>query len=433
VVEEAKIKGSDLLIPKHIGGALSSPQKEYWKQAMQEPPQPPGFSNGDKKEVFRLKKALYGLKQAPRAWHKRLSKDLGEMGFKACRSDPALFMDSGGGDARAFIVTYVDDLLIICKSDERVTEIKDELKERFKVHDLGEVNNFLGSEVKRDRDREGGVIVISNAQKIRELAESFGISESDRGYSTPMCKSFVQTELPQGKVGEENVGSGSPLPEGHRYLELVGSLQYLANTTRPDTCNAVSLLARYRANPTSSHMRAGLRIVRYLLGTKDMGLIYGGKGKQDLTGFVDSDFAGDYDSRKSITWFVFMLNGGAVSWGSKKQHSVATSTVEAEFIAASHAIKEGMWFGSLLEELGKSVSGVELRMDNMGCIANLQSHVLSKYTKHISVCYHQAREKVAWGQVTPVYVNTESNVADIFTRPLPSPSFLKHRDSLRIG
>jgi hypothetical protein len=536
VVEEAKMKASDLVIPKHIGEALSSPQKEYWKQAMQEEldaieecdtyevvrrpegakvipliwvyalktdefgdvirfkarlvaqgckqvegvdcdqtfapvsthacrrvllniaaaenleihqvdiktaflngeleeevyvTQPPGFSNGDKKEVFRLKKALYGRKQAPRAWHKRLSKDLGEMGFKACRSDPALFMDSEGGDARAFIVTYVDDLLIICKSDERVTEIKNELKERFKVHDLGEVNNFLGSEVKRDR--EGGVIVISNAQKIRELAESFGISESDRGYSTPMCKSFVQTELPQGKMGEENVGSGSPLPEGHRYLELVGSLQYLANTTRPDICNAVSLLARYRANPTTSHMRAGLRIVRYLLGTKEMGLIYGGKGKQDLTGFVDSDFAGDVDSRKSTTGFVFMLNGGAVSWGSKKQQSVATSTVEAEFIAASHAIKEGVWLGSLLEELGKSVAGVELRMDNMGCIANLQNHVLSKYTKHISVCYHQAREKVAWGQVTPVYVNTESNVADIFTKPLPSPAFLKHRDSLRIG
>jgi hypothetical protein len=128
-----------------------------------------------------------------------------------------------------------------------------------------------------------------------------------------------------------------------------------------------------------------------------------------------------------------MLNGGAVSWGSKKQQSVATSTVEAEFIAASHAIKEGVWLGSLLEELGKSMSGVELRMDNMGCIANLQNHVLSKYTKHISVCYLQAREKVAWGQVTPVYVNTESNVADIFTKPLPSPAFLKHRDSLRIG
>jgi hypothetical protein len=144
---------------------------------------------------------------------------------------------------------------------------------------------------------------------------------------------------------------------------------------------------------------------------------------------------GDLVPHKSTTCtgFVFMLNGGAVSWGSKKQQSVATSNVQAEFIAASHAIKEGVWLGSLLEELGKSVSGVELKMDNMGCIAKLQNHVLSKYTKHISVCYQQAREKAAWGQVTSVYVNTENNVADIFTKLLPSPSFLKHRDSLRIG
>jgi hypothetical protein len=141
----------------------------------------------------------------------------------------------------------------------------------------------------------------------------------------------------------------------------------------------------------------------------------------------------DLVPHKSTTGFVFMLNGEAVSWGSNKQQSVATSNVQAKFIAASHAIKEGVWLGSLLEELGQSVSGVELRMDNMGCIANLQNHVLSKYTKHISVCYHQAREKVAWGQITLVYVNTEDNVADIFTKPLPSPSYLKHRDSLRIG
>jgi hypothetical protein len=94
---------------------------------------------------------------------------------------------------------------------------------------------------------------------------------------------------------------------------------------------------------------------------------------------------GDLVPHKSTTCtgFVFMLNGGAVSWGSKKQQSVATSNVQAEFIAASHAIKEGVWLGSLLEELGKSVSGVELKMDNMGCIAKLQNHVLSKYTKHI--------------------------------------------------
>jgi hypothetical protein len=393
--------------------------------------QPPGFSNGNKKVVYRLKKALYGLKQAPRAWHKRLTRDLGEMGFKPCLSDPGLFIDAEVGEARVFIVTYVDDLLIISKDDARVQEIKCELKSRFKIHDLGEVKNFLGSEVKRVREK--GVLVITNTHKIRDLAQSFGIDEGGRVYSTPMCKSFVATEQPQGEGAEEVVGSGTKLPDGHRYLELIGSLQYLANTTRPDISQAVSLLARYRANPTTAHYKAGLRVVSYLLGTKEMGLVYGGTGQQTLEGYVDSDFAGDMDTRKSTTGFVFMLNGGAISWGSKKQQSVATSTVEAEYIAASHAIKEGVWLGSLLGELGRVVKGVKLMMDNMGCIANLQNHVLSKYTKHISVCYHQAREKVAWGQILPEYVATDENVADMFTKPLNSPSFMKHRDSLKMG
>jgi hypothetical protein len=95
---------------------------------------------------------------------------------------------------------------------------------------LGEVKNFLGSEVRRDREK--GVLVITNAQKIKDFADAFGVSEGDRAYSTPCVRAFVPTELPQGKAGEESVGSGTPLPKGHRYLELIGSLQYLANTTR---------------------------------------------------------------------------------------------------------------------------------------------------------------------------------------------------------
>ena len=393
--------------------------------------QPPGYTNGNKNEVCRLKKALYGLKQAPRAWHKKLSKDLGEMGFKACRTDPGLFINSGVGDSRVYIVTYVDDLLVVGKTETVVESVKDDLKKRYKVHDLGEVKNFLGSEVKRDRAARR--LSISNALKIKQLADSFEITEESRGYSTPMCKSFVPTELCHEEDGEEIVGAGTLLPDGNRYAELIGSLQYLANTTRPDVSQAVALLARYRGAPTTAHLKAGLRVVRYLLGTKEMGLVYGAVGNSELLGYVDSDFAGDLDTRKTTTGFVYMLNGSAVSWGSKKQQSVATSTVEAEYIAASHAIKEGVWLGSLLEELGHGLTRVQLMMDNMGCIANLQNHVLSKYTKHISVCYHQAREKVMWGQITPVYVHTEKNLADVFTKPLGCTSFMRHRDGLGLG
>lgn len=293
------------------------------------------------------------------------------------------------------------------------------------------MKNFLGSEVRRDRT--AGRLSVSNGLKIKQLADSFGITDADRGYNTPMCKSFMPTELCHGNSGEESMGSGILLPDGNRYAELIGALQYLANTTRPDVSQAVGLLGRYRGAPTTAHLKAGLRVVRYLLGTKDLGLVYGVKGKSELMGYVDSDFAGDLDTRKSTTGFVYLLNGSAVSWGSKKQQSVATSTVEAEFIAASHAIKEGVWLGSLLEELGYGLKRVQLMMDNMGCIANLQNHVLSKYTKHISVCYHQAREKVMWGQISPVYVNTEHNLADMFTKPLVYATFLRHRENLGMG
>ena len=107
--------------------------------------------------------------------------------------------------------------------------------------------------------------------------------------------------------------------------------------------------------------------------------------------------------------------------------------MEAEYIAASHAIKEAAWLGSLLDEIGMKIETVKLYCDNMGCIINLKNHVLSKYTKHISVCYHHAREKVAWGQVTPEYVSSEENVADLFTKPLCGPVFLKHKANSGLG
>ncbi len=161
--------------------------------------------------------------------------------------------------------------------------------------------------------------------------------------------------------------------------------------------------------------------------------MYGGKGTSELVGYVDSDFAGDQDSRKSTTGYVFLLSGIAVSWGSKKQQPVATSTVETEYIAASQAIKEGIWLGSLLSELGVEVETVKLFCDNMGCITNLENHVLSKYTKHISVCYHHAREKVAWGQVSRLYVPIEYNLVDLLTKPLTNTLLVSHKQSMGVG
>jgi hypothetical protein len=104
--------------------------------------------------------------------------------------------------------------------------------------------------------------------------------------------------------------------------------------------------------------------------------------------------------------------------------------VESEYITASGAVKEAMWVGSMLWELGVEITCVTMYCDNQGCVQNLKNHMVSKHTKHISVSYHHARERVAWGQISPVYVPTSENVADMFTKPLASTSFEKHRASL---
>ena len=182
---------------------------------------------------------------------------------------------------------------------------------------------------------------------------------------------------------------------------------------------------------TTAHWQEALRVVRYLKGTRDYALKLGGSDIP-LEGFVDADFAGDVDMRASTSGFVFKVYGGAVVWSSKKQQATATSTVEAEFRAASQAVKEAIWLRGLLEELHIPVWRVPLHCDNTGCIQNLRNPVNSKYTKHVAVSFHHARTAVILGQVDVKYVATQDNVADIFTKPLVPSVFKAHRLTLGV-
>jgi histone deacetylase 1/2 len=391
--------------------------------------QPPGFHNGNQGQVCKLLKSLYGLKQAPRAWHSKLAEKLKELGFDACKSDPALFVNRKNPESWIYLITYVDDLLIVSKLSQETDGVKLKLKTVFSVHDLGDVKSFLGSEVSRDRSL--GTLKVTSSLKIENLMREYGILEADRNVETPMILGFLPTESSHNE--QSGIGSGMPLSEGHRYLELIGSLQYLASTTRPDISQAVGVLSRYRVSPTTSHWNGAIRVLKYLGSTKDLGVVYGSHSEEELVGYVDSDFAGDLDTRKSTTGYLFLYHGAVISWCSKKQTSVATSTVEAEYIAASQAVKEAMWLGSLLGELGIKISSIKLYCDNLGCITNMKNHVVSKYTKHISVSYHHVREKVAWGQIIPLYVPSEENIADMFTKPLSAKVFQGHRARLGIS
>jgi len=198
--------------------------------------------------------------------------------------------------------------------------------------------------------------------------------------------------------------------------------------TRPDIAQAVGVVSRYMANPGREHWNCVKRILRYIKGTSDVALCYGGSDFI-INGYVDSDYAGDLDKSKSTTGYVFQIAGGAVSWVSKLQVVVATSTTEAEYVASTQASKEAIWLKMLLEELGHKQEFVSLFCDSQSALHLARNPAFHSRTKHIRVQYHFIREKVEEGTVDLQKIHTADNVADFLTKVINVDKFTWCRSS----
>ena len=186
------------------------------------------------------------------------------------------------------------------------------------------------------------------------------------------------------------------------YASAIGSIMYAMLCTRPDVCVAISLAGRYQSNPGVDHWTAVKNILKYLKRTKDMFLVYGGGEEFVVKGYIDASFDTDPDDSKSQTGYVFILNGGAVSWCSSKQSIVAGSTCEAEYIAALEVANEGVWMKEFISDLGviPSASGpMKIFCDNTGAIALAQESKFHKRTKHIKRRFDSIHEKVKYGDI----------------------------------
>ena len=190
---------------------------------------------------------------------------------------------------------------------------------------------------------------------------------------------------------------------GHIRQHLIGSLQYAPLATRPDISFAISKLAQFLVNPGRIHLEADLRILRYLKGTKEWSLNLGGE-VADIAGFTDSGW-GDQDDRKSISVNVFRMGQGDMSWKTKKQTSVALSSVETEYMAMCQAAKEALWLTGLLEHFRLDLwSPLVLRGDNQGALALTENPVFRPRSKHIALQYHFTRSLVQAGQLIVKYI-----------------------------
>lgn len=367
--------------------------------------QPAGYEDGTGR-VCLLRKALYGLKQAPRAWHQKLHAELSRLGYSVSTADPGLYVcDKDVAGRRVCLLVYVDDMLLVSPSAEAVAEAKAALLGVFDARDMGAVGDFVGMRV--ERDLITGTITISNERLVKDLLHRFGM-EVANSRQAPMPDQLVLRR-----------GEGAVLDQGrYQYSSLVGGLLYLATTVRPDIAYAVGELSRYMSCPTVTHWKAAKGVLRYLAGTSRVGITYGADPAV-LHGFCDASYGRDVDTRRSTTGYVFTIAGGAVSWSSKRQPTVAASTTEAEYMAASAAAKEALWLRKLLADLGEPVVTVSVSCDNNGALSLLHNPVSSERSKHIDVHHHFVRERVALGQVGFKYVNTAVNPADMLTKPLP--------------
>jgi hypothetical protein len=186
------------------------------------------------------------------------------------------------------------------------------------------------------------------------------------------------------------------------------------------------------AKPTEEHWPAAKGVLRYLAGTADMGIVYGTDKESTVYGYCDSDFAGDIDTRRSTTGYVFMKNGGVISWSSRLQPTVAASTTEAEYMAAASAVKEALFLRKLTGDFGEPVNEMKILSDNQASIILLKNPISSARSKHIDVIHHFARERVARGEVSFTYISTEKMLADTMTKALPEKKFAFCRDGMGI-
>lgn len=204
------------------------------------------------------------------------------------------------------------------------------------------------------------------------------------------------------------------------YRELIGSLMYLSQYTRPDIAFAASKLSQYNSNPGRAHWIQAKHVLRYLNKTKDLGLVYMATGDRRIQVYCDADWAGDQDDRRFYSGVVVMMGGNLIHWRSTKQTSISTSTMESEYIALSHGVKEITWLNMFLFELKlhNYITNFQLFSDNRAAIDFSKSRVEKNRTKHIDISYHIVREKVEEGLFELLYIPSNENPADAMTKGL---------------
>lgn len=334
-----------------------------------------------------------------------------ELGYKQSSHEPCVYFKVTE-DKIVIVGVYVDDFFIVSNDSREKKRLKDKLKSKFKIKDLGKVKHFLGLSI--EKNEKTGEVFLHQKQYITEILKKFGMLESK----------LVTTPVDLGMKGAEDTSKKvTDVP----YQNIIGSLMYLAVNTRPDLAFIVSFLSQYNVEHTEMKWKMLKRVLCYLNSTKNLGIMFKPTG-EDVIGFVDADYGNDQEEGKLYTGYVFKYGGGPIAWESKKQRCTSMSSTESEYVAMSEAAKEAVHLQGFFTELLREKKTILIYNDNQSAQKLAHNPVFHKRVKHIKPKYHFIREQVQEGNIAIKYMCTEDMIADVLTKGLGR---LKHQNCLR--
>ena len=414
---------------KQIYFVLAFPQANIEQDMYMELPTGIIPKDPNKDYVLFLRKNLYGQKQASRVFFLYLKEGLEKIGFQQSDIDECLFYR----DKTMFLI-YVDDGIFIDSDESNIAKAVKELMDLdYKIEEKGNLSDYLGINFKQVDDK---TVELTQPQLIDQIINDTKV----------MAKKFKCPPTPAKSSQILHRYKDRPsFDKKWHYRSVIGKLNYLEKSTRPDIAYAVHQCARFSEDPKVEHAQAVEHLVKYLAGTKDKGIIISPKGDPIIEIYADADFCGNWNkltapndasTAKSRTGYLIMFAKCQVTWTSKLQTQIALSTTEAEYMALSQSLRDGIPLMQLVQELVQKKIMIlpqntqvycKCFEDNSGALELASNPKLRPRTKHINIIYHHFREYVRKGLVKVHPITTDEQIADLFTKPLSQNMFVKLR------
>ena len=364
--------------------------------------QPQGFVLNEK--VLRLKKAIYGLKQAAKCWNDIVKEALSTAGFTPSQADDCLYSNNKSLENLCLVIFHVDDFLIASKHDKIIQETAKLMNTKFELKEIGFLKQFLGVDYMLNED---GIYCVYQTNHINKMLAKLGLSDT-KGQKYPLDPGYHKLE------------DDRFLPTNGEFRKIIGMLLYISCNSRPDISISVNILAQRVTKPRVIDMQEALRVAKYLASTKHLALkLYNPDVDQNLFAYCDADHGENKIDGKSNSGVMIFVNGALMSWSSRKQTLVALSTCDAELYAINEAVKDILWFKSVLPTFKiDSTEPTKINSDSQAAIDMIKNNNYRDKAKYIRLRGQHVHDYLQKLQISLNKVSSEDNLADLLTKPL---------------